>query len=514
MVMTLLTTIAGGIAVIALAIVLARWAFALPQTVHRTNHTALPPSTDGTLAQAIARRSPGHEGKTGIHALPNGEDAFAVRMLLVEEAVSSIDAQYYIWRGDMTGYLLLDALLRAAQRGVQVRLLLDDNGISGLDAALATLDAHPNAEVRLYNPFNLRRAKMLSYTFDFFRLNRRMHNKSFTVDGHVTVMGGRNIGDEYFGAGTSLLFFDLDVLAVGEIVPRVSADFDRYWAAPPVHPAGLILRARGGPDGVAAGLRRFQDNPNLADYTNTLPKSDVVAALKQGRLDLDWSDALLISDDPIKGQGAVPRQDLLATRLLQAVGKIESRFDGVTPYFVPGAAGARAFATLAKRGVRVRMLTNALESNDVLPVHAGYAKRRGTMLKAGVELFELRKQSAPTTPRKKMRPFGSSGSSLHAKTFAVDGARVFVGSFNFDPRSTTLNTEMGLLIDSPRMAQAMHDAFDHGLSDVAWRVERRGLGLIWIDDDAQTETPHEPGATLAKRAALAIVARLPVEWLL
>lgn len=514
MLATLLTYLAGLVALVAFGVVLARWAFALPQTVHRINSTALPPSSDGTLAQALEARSVGHDGKTGISALPNGEDAFAARLLLADAAVSAIDAQYYIWRGDMTGMLLLDALLRAAQRGVRVRLLLDDNGIYGLDAALATLNAHPNAEVRLYNPFNLRRFKLLSYTFDFFRLNRRMHNKSFTVDGRVTILGGRNIGDEYFGAGTSTLFFDLDVLAVGQIVPSVSADFDRYWAAPPVHPAGLILRTRGGPDAVAAGLRRFDGDPLLTDYGQILRECDIVTALKQGGLDLEWTDALLVSDDPIKGQGAVPRQDLLTTHLLQAVGKIETRFDGVTPYFVPGRAGTRAFATLAKRGVRVRMLTNALESNDVLAVHAGYAKRRVTLLKAGVQLFELRRQSAPKTPRKKMGPFGSSGSSLHAKTFAVDGARVFVGSFNFDPRSATLNTEMGLLIDSPTMAQAMQDAFDHGLSDLAWRVERRGLGLAWIDDTAQTETPHEPGATLLKRAALAVVARLPVEWML
>ncbi|MCZ4353838.1 phospholipase D family protein [Roseovarius aestuarii] len=512
--MAFVTNLIGLIACVVLAIFLARWAFALPRVTHRTNSTALPPNGDGALAQALATRSTAHDGKTGFCPLPDGKDAFAARMVLADTAVSSIDAQYYIWRGDMTGYLLLDALLRAAQRGVRVRLLLDDNGISGLDGPLSTLNAHPNAEVRLYNPFTLRRFKLLSYTFDFFRLNRRMHNKSFTVDGRVTIMGGRNIGDEYFGASASRLFLDLDVLAVGQIVPRVSADFDRYWAAPPVHPAGLILRKWEGPDAIAAGLRRFDDAPQLRDYGETLRHSDIVTALKQGTLDLEWADALLVSDDPIKGQGAVPREDLLATRLMQAVGKIETKFDGVTPYFVPGAAGVSAFTTLGARGVRVRMMTNALNSNDVLAVHAGYAKRRVAMLKAGVKLFELRAQSAQTTPRRKMGPFGSSGSALHAKTFAVDGARVFVGSFNFDPRSATLNTEMGLLIDSSNMAQAMHDAFDHGLDDIAWRVERRPLGLVWIDAAANTQTRHEPGATLGKRIALGIVARLPIEWLL
>ncbi|MGB4860260.1 MAG: phospholipase D family protein, partial [Dokdonella sp.] len=426
--LTLLKYLLGLTAFVAVLILVARFVFALPEVTERVDTTALPASDSGPLADSVSRRGDGHAGLTGVAPLQGGADAFAARLLLADAAVSSIDAQYYIWHADLTGYLLLEALQRAANRGVRVRLLLDDNGTSGLDRELAALAAHPNAQVRLYNPFNLRRFKMLSYGFDFFRLNRRMHNKSFSVDGHVAILGGRNIRDEYFDTGANALFVDLDVLAVGEIVPQVSDDFDRYWSAQAVHPAGPIIGEPRGGDPISQGLTRFRDNPQMSEYREILEKSRVVELIANGGLDLEWTGVILVSDDPKKGQGAVPREDLLSSRLKQAVGRIEQRFDGVSAYFVPGEAGVRAFKTLESRRVQVRMLTNSLEATDVLPVHAGYAKRRPAMLQSGVELFELRKQAAPDSASSG-RPFGSSGASLHAKTFAVDGKRIFIGSF-------------------------------------------------------------------------------------
>lgn len=496
------------------AILIARVVFALPETEGRIDSTSLPPAMTGPLADALIEREAAHDGQTGIAPLQNGADAFAARIILADTAVSTIDAQYYIWHGDLTGTLLLDALARAADRGVRVRLLLDDNGTAGLDSELAALVAHPNIEVRLYNPFNLRTAKMLSYGFDFFRLNRRMHNKSFTVDGRATILGGRNVGDEYFGTGPVALYVDLDVLAVGKIVPQVAADFDRYWAAPSVHPAEPIVGAHDDTDPIGDRLAGFTRDPQMAEYRTILDNSNIVSALTAGNLDLEWTTALLVSDDPVKGQGAVPREDLLASRLTEAVGDIQNRFDGISPYFVPGAAGVEAFATLEQRGVAVRMLTNSLEATDVLPVHAGYAKRREDMLESGVELFELRNQAAPDAPTDRLGPFGSSGASLHAKTFAVDGQRIFVGSFNFDPRSTTLNTEMGLLIDSERMAQGLHTAFDNGLGGLAWRVEQRNEGLVWINPETGSVTTAEPGSSTLRSIALTVIGWLPIEWLL
>lgn len=504
-----------AILVIGVAIVIARFTFALPPDKKELG-TYLPPSETGPLAQALNPRVAQHQGKTGIAPLQSGADAFAARMILAETAVSSIDAQYYIWHDDLTGMLLLDALKRAADRGVRIRLLLDDNGTSGLDGELAALDAHPMAEVRLYNPFNLRRFKLLSYGFDFFRLNRRMHNKSFTVDNRATVLGGRNVGDEYFDTGIMPLYVDLDVLAVGKVVPEVSQDFDRYWNSPSVHAAAPIVGAPPPGDAIADRLATFHDDPQIEEYREILRSSDIVADLARGELGLEWTDALLVSDDPAKGQGAVPNKDLLAVRLLRAVGDVKSRFDGVSPYFVPGAGGVDAFAGLQRGGVEVRLLTNSLEATDVLPVHAGYSKRRKAMLDADISLYELRRQAAPDAPRDAMGPFGSSGASLHAKTFAVDGQRIFIGSFNFDPRSTSINTEMGLLIDSEDLAGGMHRAFDNGLGGLAWQVMQRDGDLVWTDPENPEAAPltDEPGGSFLRNAAITVIGWLPVEWLL
>lgn len=513
--MTTLRYTIFALLVIAVAIVIARFVFALPPN-EKTQGTHLPPSETGPLAKALIPQVTQHEEKTGIASLQSGADAFAARMILADAAVSSIDAQYYIWHDDLTGVLLLEALKRAADRGVQVRLLLDDNGTSGLDAEIAALDAHPMAEVRLYNPFNLRRFKLLSYTFDFFRLNRRMHNKSFTVDNRATILGGRNVGDEYFDTGPMPLYVDLDVLAVGKVVPEVSQDFDRYWNSPSVHAAAPIVGAPPSGDPIAERLATFHDDPQIGEYRDILRSSDIVAALAQGALGLEWTDALLVSDDPAKGQGAVPSKDLLAVRLMQAVGHVDKRFDGISPYFVPGAAGVEAFAGLERDGVEVRLLTNSFEATDVLPVHAGYSKRRKAMLDEGIALYELRRQAALDAPRDAMGPFGSSGASLHAKTFAVDGQRIFIGSFNFDPRSTSINTEMGLLIDSETLAGRMHRAFDNGLGGLAWKVEERDGELVWTDPENPDAPPltDEPGGSVLRNAAITVIGWLPVEWLL
>ena len=514
MFLTILLFLILIIGFLAVAIVVLRLIFPAPANAMRKTTTALPPAHDGALAAALKVIGKDHNGLTGIASLRNGLDAFTARILLANAAVSSIDVQYYIWRADMTGHLMLKALLRAADRGVRVRLLLDDNGIDRLDAVLATLDAHPEIEVRLYNPFVLRRFKRLSFAFDFFRLNHRMHNKAFTVDGRASILGGRNVGDEYFGTGINPLQIDLDVLAVGDIVPAISADFDRYWNSKPVYPAAQILGQASDNRLIATALDGFEREPEFNKYRPLLEASDTVGSLARGELALEWTKVVLVSDDPVVGFDAVPRADLFISRLLDAVGPIRNRFDGVTPYFVPGAAGVKALGALIDSGVSVRMLTNSLEATDALPVHAGYAKRREDLLRANVGLFEMRAQAAGPSSHDILGPFGSSGSHLHAKTFAVDGDRVFVGSFNFDPRSATLNTEMGLLIHSTNMAEMMHQAFDEGLGDLAWRVEMRNRRLAWVNSSDEIQTRIEPGTTLVKRLALTIIGWLPVEWLL
>lgn len=470
------------------------------------------------LGKAIAPQTDAHPGLSGIHTLADPHDAFAARMLLIRAAQRTLDVQYYIWRNDMTGTLLLEALYDAAERGVRVRLLLDDNGTSGLDGVLAALDTHPGIEVRLFNPFVLRKPKVLGYLTDFSRLNRRMHNKSLTADNQATIIGGRNVGDEYFGATDGVLFADLDVLVVGKVVADVSEDFDRYWASGSSYPAALVLPAAapGRLDELHASASTVERDPAAAEYMRALGGLAFIRQLLAGELPLEWAMTRMVSDDPAKGLGQAPPETMLPHQMDEILGQPRSQLDLVSPYFVPTATGTRALVGMVERGVRVRVLTNALEATDVAVVHSGYAKRRKDLLRGGVELYEMRSRAAKGK-RPDLGPFGSSGSSLHAKTFAVDRKRVFVGSFNFDPRSARLNTELGFIIDSPTLAQQVTQAFDRDIPEVSYRV---GLGedgrLYWIAQEDGEEVRHdtEPGTSWWQRMSVRFLLLLPIEPML
>ena len=480
---------------------------------------------DTRLARACAPLVQAHPGRSGVVALPDGRDAFAARALLADAAERTLDVRYYIWHRDMSGTLLCAALRRAAERSVRVRLLLDDNNTAGLDAVLAALDAHPNIEVRLFNPFKVRRWRLLGYLTDFQRLNRRMHNKSFTADNQATIIGGRNVGDEYFDAGHAPWFVDLDVLAIGPVVSDVSRDFDRYWTSASSIPAGRVLPRATATSiaGVAADAARVEHHPDAAAYIEALARSSFVRDLLAHRLTFDWAGTRMLSDDPAKGLGRAPEDALLWHRLTESIGAPLRALRLVSPYFVPGRAGVEALAAIARRGVEIAVLTNALEATDVAVVHAGYAKRRKALLAAGIRLFEL-KRGPSRSPTKQVEwtgrslgGSGSSASSLHAKTFAVDRSRVFIGSFNFDPRSARLNTEMGFVIDSPTLADAIAERF---ADEVPTRAYQVGLGdtgqLYWIDRRDGVDVVHhqEPGAGVWRRLAVALLSLLPIEWLL
>ncbi|CFW17596.1 phospholipase D family protein [Bordetella pertussis] len=492
----------------------------LPPPVDRTASHALDATQARAtpLGQGVGELADTHPGLSGFHVLGDAQDAFAARMLLARAATRTLDVQYYIWRNDMTGTLLLQALHAAAERGVRMRLLLDDNGISGLDDALAALDAHPNAEVRLFNPFPTRSFKALGYLTDFSRLNRRMHNKSFTVDNQATIIGGRNIGDEYFGATDGVLFADLDVLAVGPVVGDVSAEFDAYWASESAWPAGPLLPAPGAQTlrALAERAARIEQDPAAGDYMSALRELPFIRELMAGRLPLQWAPARMVSDDPAKGLGKAPPAGLLTQQLRNILGEPRRTLDLVSPYFVPAEAGTQAFAALARGGAQVRVLTNALEATDVAVVHSGYAKRRKALLQAGVRLYEMRRSYAEPKPQGRGR-FGSSGSSLHAKTFGVDGERVFIGSFNFDPRSANLNTELGFVIESPDMARHIAATFDQDIPAATYEVRLDDDGsLYWLEqrDGATVRHDSEPGVSLWRRFSVWLFSLLPLEPLL
>ncbi|KAF0805932.1 phospholipase D [Alcanivorax xiamenensis] len=493
----------------------------LPSLDGRTDTVALPPeyARTSTMGKIVTPLAEAHPGKSGIHALADAREAFAARMLLADAAEHTLDIQYYIWHADITGTLLFEALHRAADRGVRVRLLLDDNNTVGLDEILSALDAHPNIEVRLFNPFVLRWPRALGFITDFSRANRRMHNKSFTVDNQVTVVGGRNVGDEYFGATDGPLFADLDVLAIGAVVNDVSVDFDRYWASRSSYPVDRILPDKSVPDlqALTASASRMEHTRKADIYIRALKQSELVTQLRNDNLPFEWADTRMVSDDPAKGLGEAAPEGLLMGQLSEIIGTPAASLELVSPYFVPTAAGVEAFAALAGSGVQIRVLTNSLEATDVSAVHAGYAKRRRDLLSAGIQLYEMRATAGGVERNKSAGPFGSSGSSLHAKTFAVDQQRVFVGSFNFDPRSANLNTELGFVIESPALAQAVDHVFETRVPEGAYQVKLDESGeLYWLEKSAEGERVYhkEPGVGLVKRWGVWLLSWLPIEWLL
>ncbi|WP_300758090.1 phospholipase D family protein [Janthinobacterium sp.] len=492
----------------------------LPPLDGRTASSRIADTHDTQLGLAIAPMAAQHPGVSGIYPLADGRDAFAARALLAAAAQRSLDVQYYIWHEDITGTLLFEALRQAAERGVRVRLLLDDNNTSGMDATLAQLGQQANLEIRLFNPFQLRKPRALAFLGDFSRLNRRMHNKSFTADNQATIVGGRNVGDEYFGAAGDVLFSDLDVLVIGPVVDEVSQDFDRYWNSASAYPAALLLKTPAATDAgaIEAKAGKVEDSAAALEYVEAMRTSPFVKQLMARSLPLIWAPTRLVSDDPAKVLGKARHGTGVAENLKNLLGVPAKELDLISPYFVPGKSGTQAFADMAKSGVNVRILTNALEATDVAAVHAGYAKWRKPLLEAGVTLYESRRSWEEGDAREHTGRFGSSASSLHAKTFAVDDQRIFVGSFNFDPRSIELNTEMGLVIDSPELASQLGAAMRSIIPQRAYQVHLAPDGsLYWTArsaNDSTTRYDTEPGASVWKRMGVSILSVLPIDWLL
>jgi cardiolipin synthase C len=491
----------------------------LPSLENRTHSTALLDTGSTRLGRAISPRAGAHPGVSGIYPLRDARDAFAARYLLAQAAERTLDVQYYIWRKDLSGTLLFKALHDAAERGVRVRFLMDDNSTSGLDGTLAALDSHPNVEVRLFNPLAIRRPRALGY-LDFPRVNRRMHNKSFTADNQATIIGGRNVGDEYFGATDGVVFADLDVIAVGPVVHDVSNDFDRYWASASSYPVDRLLPPAGAAQlaEIASAASRVERDPAAVAYMAALRSSPFVRELVEGTLPFEWAATRMVSDDPAKALGRAGREAQLPYKLKSIFGTPEARLDLVSPYFIPTAAGLETFVAWAEQGVKIRVLTNSLEATDAAIVHAAYAKRRKALLEAGIGLYELRLE--PGMPRgRSAGSSGGSGSSLHAKTFSVDASRVFIGSFNFDPRSAELNTEMGFVIDSPELARQIAAAFDDRVPLNAYEVRLSDSGsLVWIERrDGERRGGKllrhgtEPGTSAWQRAGVWLMSLLPIE---
>jgi cardiolipin synthase C len=493
----------------------------LPASVQRIESRALADTASTRLGRAIAPLAAANPGKSGIHALPNPRDAFAARVLLARAAERSLDLQYYIWHPDTTGGLLAEALWQAAERGVRVRLLLDDANTKGLDEVIAVLDAHPNIEVRLFNPFANRATRIADFLADFSRVNRRMHNKAFIADNQVAIVGGRNVGDEYYGAETPVVFADLDALAAGTVVPQVSAAFDVYWNSASAYPAASLIPPPA-PESATQIRAAWRDEkgPQAERYGEALRTTPLVRQLLAGELPLEWTHAHVLHDDPAKVLHPPEMRELhMLPRLEEALGKPVRELNLVSPYFVPTKAGTEAILAIASRGVSIRILTNSLAATDVAPVHAGYSRYREALLRGGVRLYELKPSASDSGAKEHRERHGlgaSSGAALHAKTFGVDRSRIFIGSFNFDPRSARLNTEMGILVESAALASQLSDGLDRELPRVAYEVVVADGRLQWVENSASGEVRHEsePGVGALRRLWVDFLSILPLEWLL
>lgn len=474
---------------------------------------ALPADGTSVLDQAVTSLLGADAGQSAALFLADNLDAFALRALLAREAGRSLDIQYYLWHDDLAGQLLANEALEAARRGVRVRILLDDINARGIDRALLALDEHPAIEVRLYNPFRNRKGlvRTLEMVVRAFRVNHRMHNKAWIADGRVAIVGGRNIGDEYFGAADQVNFRDLDLGLMGPVVNDAERVFDDYWnsaAAVPIR--ALKKRSRIGLHGFAAKLRHSAEDPRAEPYLERIVSSGSTYSLLTGSPTLYRGDSFrIIADPPIKWKSD-DRSIWMIDKMLPVLQQAEREVLLISPYFVPGDNGSAGLLALRERGVDTRVLTNSLAATDVAVVHAGYARHRPALLRGGVRLYEMMSDGDTH-----MSLAGSRGASLHTKAFLVDGQRGFVGSFNLDPRSANLNTEMGVLFDSPTMGIMLTEEFERLIaSDTSYEVsldERGALRWTGKRQGRLQVQDREPDASLARRIGVWLLGWLPIE---
>ena len=446
-------------------------------------------------------------GMTGASLLPDNLGAFAARVASARRASRALDLMYYYWRDDITGNLLMHEVLGAADRGVRVRILLDDINVSDDRGSLA-LDRHPNIELRLFNPALARNStfeRMVDLALRAAQVTRRMHNKAWIADGRLAIVGGRNIGDAYFDAARSANFRDLDVALIGTAVTEACEE--RFWNCA----MALRVRTISTLDGDLAALRRKLDDHrerfDSGPYGSAINMQDEVASLRQNGF--CWTDRLrIVADPPEKAAGRRSR-NWLGEILLPVIAGARHSVEIISPYFIPGRTGMRTLIRLVASGVRVTVSTNSLAATDVTAVHGSYAKYRKRLVAAGVHLFELRPEALHGHKRSL---FGSRGASLHTKAFTVDDRWGFVGSFNFDPRSYSLNTEMGVLFDHEELAGELSALLERQTSaDESYRVRLEKRRLVWDDGEKGRIWRQEPEAGIGRRLAAWLIAWLPLE---
>ncbi len=463
---------------------------------------------DTVLGKAVAGWFEGRDATSAVYRLDDGGDALGARTGLIARAERTIDIQSYLIKDDVSGNLIALQLAAAAERGVRVRLLMDDALTDQVDSGLLSLDEHPNIEVRVFNPFPRRRSRFISLLANFNILNRRMHNKTFTVDNQVTIVGGRNLADEYYQTGGTTEFIDEDLLVVGAPVDEVSDGFDEYWNSPEAIPISAFnqLVAHGPVDASLAEARKLvdahRDGPFLGAVDNGI--IDDLVAQKLGLIE---AKVEVVQDHPDKVRSLIRHEPSASLEYLQKMVSAAAReLIIISPYFVPQQQGIDFFASLVERGVRVVIVTNSLASTNHKSVHAVYARYRKPLLRAGVELYELRPWYVSTQSDRTL--------TLHSKVATVDRSRTFVGSFNLDPRSLYLNTEMGIAVESNELANNMATSILDTLPVYAYTLSlSKKEKLQWLlrtagGDEVITTEPH---TSLWRRFLTKLMSLLPIE---
>ncbi|MBE9591572.1 phospholipase D family protein [Moraxella sp. K127] len=506
------------------------------------NRAADIPATQGepSLSTIIDEQTEYHPTLSGYYPIATGANAFASRSILSDMATHTIDVQYYIWHDDEAGFLMLKDLWQAAERGVLVRLLLDDfNGNPRLDEQLALFAKHPNIAVRVVNPFTYRRYKFMNYLTSPVRINVRMHNKSMTFDNHISIIGGRNIGNEYLNNHQNNHFADLDVLLIGEVVGDITKSFDEYWQSPTAydietlvstdkerpHQSAMAVFSKDNDD----GLNATKNERALRTYRSAVASSTIGEDLLSKNVPFRWVNMKFLADDVAKlntkAKNQNPKDGHLVSKLRHELGRPKERLSIISSYFVPTKDGVHTLTTLAKDGVDVSILTNSFDATDVGAVHAGYGHWRRELLSAGVKIYELKSTAKSTSEdeNKLWRTKRMTTTSLHAKAFAVDDHKVFIGSYNIDPRSANINTELGVMIYDEELAYQLHNALNNAgdqenltiLNQVyevrlvdgrlQWRTLERGQEVIF-DKEPHMNTPESIGVSF--------MSWLPIDWLL
>ena len=479
-----------------------------------------------TLAQIIQPLQEQHPDLTGYLVLFEPLEALATRLSLIDKAEKRLDLQYYIWDNDKVGSLALHALIRAADRGVKIRLLIDDNNAKSTEGIFLALAQHPNIEVKLFNPYRFRKYRALDMILDLKRINRRMHNKSFIADHQVALIGGRNMTNQYYNVSDNYQFSDVDVMLLGTAVKDISHSFDEYWNHEYAYKVQEVVKQSAhhlSYESLKRQLDEHYERVTVQNYLDLTSNSQAIDSLMSRDIQLDWVKAEVVKDSPDKIKSKAKKKEHLNFQLIQHLEQPEKNVDLISAYFVPEKKGAKMLTDLAKDGVKVRVLTNSFKANDVAVVHAFYGKYRQNLLEHGVQLYEflpalnkndLDKNTEDLAKKAKVSIKGLSRSSLHAKLMALDEKQVFIGSFNFDPRSAYLNTEIGVLLNSPPLARAVHTTMDENLSKYAYKlVLDANKKITW-----QRQTPQgpviytkEPRMKWWQRAGIKMLSWLPIE---